>query len=528
MPHTRILKELKLRYLDGLQKMTVRHGSELIIQVKPDNLASVATTCAIALRLHLSCLFCTDERQREAGGFVLHYVFTDREAGAFTVLRVALPPGVEEFQSVTHTIYAASHYEREIQDLFGLRPIGHPDPKPLVLHGNWPAGIYPMRREWDGTNQPPFEAREPVFNRVEGRGVFEIPVGPVHAGIIEPGHFRFSVAGEPIINLEAQLYYVHRGIEKLCEGKTVTQGFFFSERVSGDESFANSLAYCMALERMAGVQPPPRAAFSRVLFAEMERLISHLGDLGGMCSDVAYGFAMFQFRMLRGWAYLLTDELCGVRWLRSINRPGGIRADFLANKSLSALAALDRIEKELRDTMEITLANSLFLDRIENTGILEFQVAQDLNVTGPAARAAGVAYDVRRHLPYAAYGDLAFEVPVLDSGDVSGRLRVKLLEALESIGLMRQVLQLLPEGPVFTELGALPPYTEAFGCVEAPRGESLHYVMTGAKNTLFRYKVRTASFCNWQGFVTAVNGNIVPDFPLINKSFNLSYAGNDL
>ncbi len=528
MPNTKILKELKLRHSDGLLEAVVRYGNELTIEVKPDNLASVANTCAAALKLQLSNLFCTDERELKTGGFALHYVFTDREAGAYTILRVILAQGVGKFQSITSFIYAASKYEREIHDLFGLIPSGHPDPKALVLHGNWPQGIAPMRRDAGGTFQPPFETREPLFNHVEGNGVFEIAVGPVHAGIIEPGHFRFSVAGEQIINLEAQLYYVHRGIEKLCEGRSLQQGFFFSERISGDETFANSLAYCQALERISGVEAPPRASMSRVLFAEMERLISHLGDLGGMCSDVAYGFAMFQFRMMRGWAYLLTDELCGVRWLRSINRPGGIRGDFLKGKSSSALDALDRIEKELHDTMDIVLNNSLFLDRIENTGILTREVALDLNVTGPGARAAGIGYDVRKNIPYGAYDRLEFEMPVLASGDVNGRLRVKLLESLQSISLMRQVLTGLPDGLIHTELGSLEPYASSMGCVEAPRGETLHYVMTGPDNTLYRYKVRTPSFCNWEGFVTAVNDNIIPDFPLINKSFNLSYAGNDL
>ncbi len=528
MPHTRILDDFKLRHMGGILKTTVRYGNELTVQVKPESIATVALTCTAILGLHLTCLFCTDERKLEAQGFVLHYVLMDRAAGALTILRVCLPTGVEEFQSIAPAIYAASRYEREIQDLFGLTVIGHPDPKPLVLHGNWPRNLAPMRRDTDGRQQPPFEARVPVFNRVEGAGVFEIPVGPVHAGIIEPGHFRFSVAGESIINLEAQLGFVHRGIEKLCEGKDFMQGFFFSERISGDESFANSMAYCQALERIAEMDIPPRAAMSRVVFAELERLLGHLGDLAGICLDTAYGFAAFQFRMLRGWSFLLADELCGVRFLRSVNQPGGLRADFLKTGSPTALEALDRIEKELRESMDIILSKSMFLDRVENTGVLKPQVIQDLNVTGPGARAAGMPYDVRKAMPYAAYSDLEFEVPVLTEGDVNSRMRIKLLEALQSIRLMRQALIQLPEGPVHTPLAYIPAYHSAFGCVEAPRGEALHYVMTGPGGTLYRYKVRTPSFCNWQGFVTAVNGNIVPDFPLINKSFNLSYAGNDL
>lgn len=528
MPHTRVLAEFQRRLMDGVQKTTVRYGNELTVRVKPESLISVAVTCTAVLGMHLSNLFCTDERNLEDRGFVLHYVFMDRDAGALTILRVSLPPGVEAFQSLTPSVYAASQYEREIQDLFGLTVLGHPDPKPLVLHGNWPSHTAPLRRDVDGNRQFPFENRIPVFNQVEGEGVFEIPVGPVHAGIIEPGHFRFSVAGETIINLEAQLGFVHRGIEKLCEGQDFMKGFFFSERISGDESFANSLAYCQALERIGGIEIPARAAMSRVVFAELERLLGHLGDLAGICLDTAYGFAAFQFRMLRGWSFLLADELCGVRFLRSVNRPGGLRADFLKRGSLTALEALDRIEKELRDTTDIVLNSSLFLDRVENTGILDLQTAKDLNITGPGARASGIPYDVRKAMPYAAYGLLDFDVPVLTEGDVSSRMRIKLMESLQSISLMRQGLLQLPEGPVHTELGNLTAYASAIGCVEAPRGEALHYILTGSGNTVYRYKVRTPSFCNWPGLISAVNGNIVPDFPLINKSFNLSYAGNDL
>jgi len=363
---------------------------------------------------------------------------------------------------------------------------------------------------------------------VEGTGVFEIPVGPVHAGIIEPGHFRFSVAGEPIINLEAQLYFVHKGIEKLSEGAGFEKCFYISERISGDETFSNSLAYCQAIEKIAGVEIPERAKYLRVMFAELERLASHIGDLGGVCIDVAYGFAAYQFKMLRIWTYQIIEEVCGSRFLRSVNTPGGVRKDFLEGKENRVLEFMSRIKNELKDTEKIIFSNSLFIDRVENTGIVPNSVARDLNAVGPGGRAAGIQTDLRKEFAYSAYEKFKFNVPDHHNGDVNCRVHVKLEECYESIGIITQVVQSISKGKVSLPITRLEPYKCALGYSESPKGENIHWVMTGENNTIYRYKIRTPSFCNWPVLCYAVRGNIVPDFPLINKSFNLSYAGNDL
>jgi Ni,Fe-hydrogenase III large subunit len=350
----------------------------------------------------------------------------------------------------------------------------------------------------------------------------------VHAGIIEPGHFRFSVAGELIINLEAQLYFVHKGIEKLSEGMSIERCLYLSERISGDETFTNSLAYCQAIERLDGIPAPTRALYIRVVFAELERLTSHLGDLSGICQDVAYGFAAYQFTMMKGWAYQVADELCGMRFLRSVNRPGGVRKDFVLGKEKRMIELLQKIRCELHDTIKIIKANSMFIDRVENTGILKLNIAVDLNATGPGGRASGIRYDVRKAFPYAAYGALEFTVPEHNNGDVNCRMNVKLEECIQAIDLMTQSIEAMPKGKTLEPIVGIQPYKCAFGMTEAPRGENIHFVMTGENETIFRYKIRTPSFCNWPALCHAVGGNIIPDFPLINKSFNLSYAGNDL
>ncbi|MGI5824112.1 MAG: NADH-quinone oxidoreductase subunit C [Bacillota bacterium] len=508
------------------------NGNEIYLEIKSTEIKTAAVYLSKEMNLPLVTMFAADERNM-SGGFALYYTFADRENGILVVLKTTLAKGQEKFESVCTQIPAAAGYEREIHDMFGLFPEGHPDPKPLIFHGNWPDGNYPLRKDFDRCHKPKFVNKPMKYTKIEGDGVYEIPVGPVHAGIIEPGHFRFSVVGEPIINLEAQLSFVHKGIEKLFEECTVEKGFYLSERISGDETFANSLAYCQAVEKLAEVKIPERARYSRTFLAELERLVAHMGDLSGIPQDVAYIFAAGNFNMLRIWSYMLCDKLCGVRFLRSINAPGGLRKDFLWGKTEEAAEDLQKIEKELADTVKIIKGNSMFMDRVENTGILKHQVACDLNAVGPAARAAGVARDVRRNFPYAAYGETDFEIPEYSYGDVSCRMYVKIEEAFNAISIMRQCLKKLAAlekdgGEIRAAVPALPAGKRAFSMVESPRGEDIHFIMTDGEGRISRYKVRTASFCNWPAVCYAVAGNIVPDFPLINKSFNLSYAGNDL
>ncbi len=505
----------------------VINGNELYLEVNPKNIMRLSMYLNGELGCALVSLFASDERTL-SGHYNIYYTFSDRKSGDLIILTTAIDPDSCTFLSISANVHAAARYEQEIHDLFGLMPEGHPGLKRLVVHGNWPQNNFPLRKDFPLSHRPETADLGSDFTKIKGEGVFEIPVGPVHAGIIEPGHFRFSVAGEPIFNLEAQLYYVHKGIEKLCEGKSAEKCFYISERISGDETFTNSLAYCQAIEKIAGINVPERADYARVLFSELERVTSHFGDLAGICLDVAYGFAAFQFRMMRGWAYRMADELCGMRFLRSVNKPGGVRKDFISGKENSLLRQLETMKKELEDTVDIIMHNSMFHDRIEHTGTLEKKIAFDLNAVGPAARASGIANDMRRQFPYAAYPKLEFRIPVYTDGDVNSRMKVKIKEAFESIGLMRQVIENMPAGKDFEPLGPLSPYRQAFGVTESPRGENVHWIMTGEDGNIFRYKIRTPSFCNWPALCHAVTGNIVPDFPLINKSFNLSYAGNDL
>lgn len=526
-----ITKELSSKisdvFFNDIYTSITANTNELYLDVNPENIEAICIFINMELGYTLVSMFANDERTL-SGKYAIYYVFADREKGQLLVIKTMIKPENMNFKSISSKLHAAALYEREINDMFGLLPLGHPNLKRLVFHGNWPDNNFPLRKDFDLKYKPPHAKNEISFTRVIGEGVYEIPVGPVHAGIIEPGHFRFSVEGGPIINLEAQLYFVHKGIEKMCEGESIERCLYISERISGDETYTNSLAYCQAIEKIAGVQIPERAEYTRVIFAELERLTSHLGDLAGICLDVAYGFAAFQFRMMRGWAYLIADELCGMRFLRSVNKLGGVKKDYLSGKEVSLIEQLKRIRTELTDTIKIILSNSMFIDRVENTGILQLEIATDLNAVGPGGRASGILYDVRKAFPYAAYRSLDFNVPEHNNGDVNCRMKTKIEESFESIDLILKTIEIMPNGKVIEPLHSVEPYRFAFGMTEAPRGENIHWIMTGENNTIFRYKIRTPSFCNWPALCHAVQGNIVSDFPLINKSFNLSYAGNDL
>lgn len=502
-------------------------ANEVYLEMNIAKIKEIASYINEEFAYPLILMFANDEREL-SGFFAIYYVFSDRKLGQLLILKGNVAEKDSFFPSIAYGIPASYPYEREIHDLFGLFPVGNPNPKRMVLHENWPEGIFTLRKEFDSKSKVAFVKGEPNFYKVQGEGTYEIPVGPVHAGIIEPGHFRFSVSGEPIINLEAQLFYAHKGIEKMSEGETIEKTLFIAERISGDESFVNAMCFCQAIEKIAGVKIPERAAYTRVVFAELERLICHLGDLAGICQDVGYLFGTYQFRLLRGWGYRLADVLCGMRYLRSVTKPGGIRKDFLAGKDELIFEWLNKISHELTDTIKIIKSRNLLTDRVENTGVVSKKIASDLNSVGPAGRAAGLPWDVRKSFPYAAYEELSFDVPVHSNGDVGSRVNVKIEECGQSINLMLEAIEKMPAGKILEPIPTLKPYDFGLSMCEASRGETVHWIMIGENNTIFRYKIRTPSFCNWPVLCHAVQGNIVPDFPLINKSFNLSYAGNDL
>jgi Ni,Fe-hydrogenase III large subunit len=378
--------------------------------------------------------------------------------------------------------------------------------------------VLPEKFEDDGTPFP--------FLPVGGEGVYEIPVGPVHAGIIEPGHFRFSVVGETVIDLKIRLYFTHKGTEKLFEGRAPSDGVELAERVSGDTTVGHSLAYCQALEALAGVEVPTRAQYIRVVLLEMERLYNHVADFGMICNDTGFAVAHSHCLRIRERLLRLNKRLTGNRLLRGGIVPGGVNHPLPDHLNLSA--ELDSILADFNEVVAISLNNTMLMDRLEGTGRLTMKTATDFGVLGYVARASGINVDVRRDHPFAAYDRLKFNVPVFESGDVYARTMMRVEEARESVSLAKQAIRRMPHGPLAVPLGRLPAFEPAFGIVEGWRGAIVHWLMVDAEAKLFRVKIKDPSFANWPALSFALLKNIVPDFPLCNKSFNQSYSGNDL
>jgi Ni,Fe-hydrogenase III large subunit/Ni,Fe-hydrogenase III component G len=428
----------------------------------------------------------------------------------------------EGYPSLTPEVPSANWYEREMMEMSGIVPLDHPDPRPLHLH-EWPRHVHPLSRSFDKAVKVPFTGEAHHYRRVEGDGVLEVAVGPVHAGVIEPGHFRFSTAGEPILNLEVRLGYVHRGVEKSLEDCPLNRALRLVERISGDNGVAHALAFCQALEANGPV--PERAQLLRCIYAEMERIYNHLGDIGGMATDVAFAVPAAEAAVLRERMLRLNAKLTGHRLLWGSVAIGGAARDLDGEKKDLLEGAMVDLGLAFEPLVDSLKTSPSFLDRVETTGTLTLPMAKDLRATGPVARASGWDRDTRRDFPYGAYGRLGFLVPVRREGDVLARLNVKVEEVRESISMVKQCLDHLREGQLRCEVA--PPEGFGLGLVEAPRGELAHCIHFQA-GRITRYKVRDPSFCNWPTMERAVLGNIVPDFPLINKSYNLSYAGNDL
>jgi Ni,Fe-hydrogenase III large subunit len=395
-----------------------------------------------------------------------------------------------------------------------------------VRHAFWPEDYFPLLKdamppdkfEDDGTPFP--------FKPVGGEGVYEIPVGPVHAGIIEPGHFRFSVVGETVIDLKIRLYFTHKGTEKLFEGRQPADGVELAERISGDTTIGHALAYCQAVEALAGTGVPDRAKYLRVILLEMERLYNHIADFGAICNDTGFAFAHMHCFRIRERLLRLNKHLTGNRLLRGGIVLGGVGHDLPSGLDLAR--ELDSILADFNEVVDISLSNTMLADRLEGAGRLTLKTATDHGVLGYVARASGIDVDARRDHPFAAYGALKFRVPVFESGDVRARAMARVEESRESVSLIKQALVAMPDGPLAAPIGDLPPFAPAFGIVEGWRGTIVHWVMTDRAGQLYRVKVKDPSFVNWPALSFALLKNIVPDFPLCNKSFNQSYSGNDL
>src|SRR5258708_1774742 len=474
----------------------------------------------------LVTVFAEDRRSAE-GVFFNYYVFEQKGSAQYLIVQTPVPSDNLEFPSLSAELPAVTWQGRESQDWFGLTAVGPPNPRRVALHDNWPE-VYPLRKDFPiETVLPPFEGERHIYRPALGEGVFQVPVGPVHAGTIEPGHFNFAVAGEPILYLKLRMFYTHKGTEKLCEKLPIHKAVFLAESISGDSSFSHGTAFCQAIERAAQIEVPLRALIMRTILLELERVCNHVADIGAIATDVGFVVANAHASRLKEMLVSLNEKLTGNRLLRGMVCLGGVRRGWDAVQLVSLRAAIDAFASEFQDLIALIDSSESTRDRLEQTGVLRPEKAKDLGIVGVAGRASGMDLDVRRDHPYAAYGRYSFRVPVYHDGDVSHRMQVRVDEVNESLGIIRNAADESLHGEFRAQVPPIPAGRCALSAVEGWRGEIIHWIRTGPDNHLERCKIKDPSLNNWPALVEAVQGNIIADFPVINKSFNLSYSGTD-
>ncbi|CAN5349528.1 NADH-quinone oxidoreductase subunit C [soil metagenome] len=451
----------------------------------------------------------------------VHMALLDGNAGEIGVVTSECPD--DRYPSVSGLHPPALRLERAAADLFGLEPQGLPDIRPWLDHGQWGVA-HPL-----GARIPaPAPAAPYPFLPSEGESLHQIPVGPVHAGIIEPGHFRFTASGETVVRLEERLGYVHKGIEGLMTGSDITRAAGLAGRTSGDSTVAYAYAFARAVEAACGVEVPARAVWLRALMAELERLANHLGDIGAICNDAAFALMHAHTGVLRERVLRASHAAFGHRMMRDCIVPGGLAADLHAERAIAIHGLIDEIRRRFPPLVELYDNTASLQDRTVSTGRLSVELARQYGAGGYVGRASGRGFDARRTPGYPPYDELTFDVPVFQEGDVNARVWVRIREVEQSLSLIEQILKRFPGGPVRVDVAETSGTREGMALVEGFRGDILVWVRIAAGGMIERCRMRDPSWFQWPLLEAAVEGNIVADFPLCNKSFNCSYSGHDL
>ncbi len=479
-------------------------------------------------------------RDIAAGGARLLSLWVDRQPGktavvaaylcdrAVLVIQAKLPANEESYPGIADLFPCAARMQRAAADLTGIRA-SDPDSRPWLRHAAWPPEYFPLTaRTATQHSAGNLTADGYPFVRVSGDGVHEIPVGPVHAGIIEPGHFRFSVVGEKVLKLEERLGYVHKGIELLFTKTKLLEGHRLAARVSGDSAVAYSWAYCQALEGMSGAAVPPRALWLRALALESERIANHLGDLGALGNDAGFAFGLTQFSRLKELWLRELEATLGQRYLFDFVVPGGVIRDSDRDRLIRLMASARTLAREAAVIRTIYDEHAGVRDRFAGAGAVTADLAKRLGLIGLAGRASGQDLDLRADLPCDPYGALAVHKYAREEGDVAARVAVRFDELFESLRLVTDIAKHAPSGDPRVGIAVPPAGSAGIGLVEGWRGPVMIALSAGADGYVARCHPHDPSWQNWPVLEHAVIGNIVPDFPLINKSFNLSYSGHDL
>jgi Ni,Fe-hydrogenase III large subunit len=448
----------------------------------------------------------------------VHMAVVEETTGAIAV--VSLECGAGVFPSVGALHPPAIRLERAICSLYGYEPAGAPDSRPWLDLGFWDIR-HPLGARMPAAAPPPTY----TFLPVDGENLHQIPVGPVHAGIIEPGHFRFTAGGETVARLEQRLGYAHKGIESLMTGAAIETAARLAARTSGDSTVAYSVAFAHAVEAAMVIEPPPRAYYLRALMAELERLANHFGDIGAICNDASFGLMHAHCGILRELVLRAADGAFGHRLMMDRVVPGGVTTDIAFDGAALIGSLLRDIQRRFPRLVELYDNTASLQDRTAETGILRADLARQFGAGGYVGRASGRSFDARKTPGYAPYDQLEFAVPLLTSGDVNARVWIRIREVEQSIALIEQILDGLPDGPV--AVGCHGGDGEGFGLAEGFRGDVLAWVRLDGSRVA-RGHLRDPSWFQWPLLEAAIEGNIVADFPLCNKSFNCSYSGHDL
>jgi Ni,Fe-hydrogenase III large subunit/Ni,Fe-hydrogenase III component G len=450
---------------------------------------------------------------------VVHMALLDGPAGDVAVISYTCKSG--KYPSVGARHAPAIRLERAISDLFGLEAVNAPDTRPWLDLGFW--GVrHPLGKKIAARKHAPYN-----FLPAEGEGLHQIPVGPVHAGIIEPGHFRFTANGEHVVRLEQRLGWVHKGIESLMEGATLEQAAKLAARTSGDSTVAYAFAFAQAAEAAMQIKAPLRAIYLRALMAELERLANHFGDIGAICNDASFSLMQAHCAILRERTLRAAESGFGHRLMMDVIVPGGLSRDIAPAGLAEAAALVATVRDAFPDLTELYDNTASLQDRTVTTGIVKPELAAQFGAGGYVGRASGRTFDARRVLAYAPYDKLSFEVPVRDEGDVNARVWLRIREVEQSLSLIEQILDAVPAGAIKAPIGRAKA-CEGLGVAEAFRGDVLVWLKLNGNGRVARCHLRDASWFQWPLLEAAVEGNIVADFPLCNKSFNCSYSGHDL
>ncbi|TBW40325.1 hydrogenase large subunit [Siculibacillus lacustris] len=505
--------------------------TQLTITVKLNQLPEAVAYLYYQREGWLSVVVGNDERKLN-GSFGLYYVLSmEGEEKGYVVVHAAVPEGKEEFPSVTPKVPACVWGEREVRDMFGLKPIGLPDERRLVLPDDWPADLHPLRKDaMDYRLRPDPVGDDETYTFVNDskQETTVIPLGPLHITSDEPGHFRLFVDGEDIIDADYRMFYVHRGMEKIAETRMgYDEVTFLADRVCGICGYAHSVAYTNSVENALGIVVPQRAQAIRTILLETERLHSHLLNLGLACHFVGFDTGFMQFFRVREKSMTLAEMLTGSRKTYAINLIGGVRRDILGEQRTRTLQLIGELRVEVGRLVEMLLSTANVDGRVKGVGILDPQIARDYSPVGPLVRGSGHKRDTRVLHPFAGYGLVDLGINVGEGCDVLSRTLVRVAEFFDSLSIIEQALENTPAGPILTEDFTYQPYKFALGFTEAPRGEDIHWSMTGDNQKLWRWRCRASTYANWPVLRYMLRGNTVSDAPLIVASIDPCYSCTD-